>query len=90
MKNELADLSRRSFFKQITAYALGAALTVGLIPNLSFAQTKMTQKDAAYQDTPKGTKSCSNCSLFEAPSGCKIVEGKVSPQGWCSVFTPKV
>jgi hypothetical protein len=30
-----------------------------------------------------------NCSLFEAPSSCKTVDGTVSPKGWCMVYAKK-
>lgn len=89
--SELGDLSRRAFFRSMTGYTLGAAIVLGFIPNLTSAQSnKMTQKAAAYQDTPKGTQRCDNCALFVSPDACKMVEGKIAPQGWCSVFTPKV
>jgi hypothetical protein len=47
---------------------------------------KMTRKQAEYQDTPNGIYSCGLCSLFEAPNGCKVVEGEVSKDGWCKAF----
>ena len=46
----------------------------------------MTRKQAEYQDTPNGIYSCGLCSLFEAPNGCKVVEGEVSKDGWCRAF----
>jgi len=50
------------------------------------ASDKMTRAQAEYQDTPNGLYSCGMCSLFEAPSGCKVVEGEVSKDGWCKAF----
>jgi hypothetical protein len=50
------------------------------------AADKMTRKQAEYQDTPNGIYSCGLCSLFEAPNGCKVVEGEVSKDGWCKAF----
>jgi hypothetical protein len=29
---------------------------------------------------------CATCTLFEPPRGCKVVEGDVSPYGWCKAF----
>ena len=52
----------------------------------SRAADKMTRTQAEYQDTPNGIYSCGLCSLFEAPDGCKVVEGKVSKDGWCKAF----
>ena len=50
------------------------------------AADKMTRTQAEYQDTPNGIYSCGMCSLFEAPSACKVVEGEVSKDGWCKAF----
>jgi hypothetical protein len=47
---------------------------------------KTTKAQAEYQDTPKGILMCATCTLFLQPDACKVVEGKVSPQGWCNAF----
>jgi High potential iron-sulfur protein len=47
---------------------------------------KASKASVRYQDQPKGIQSCAICSLFLKPDGCKVVEGKVSEDGWCSVF----
>jgi hypothetical protein len=62
----------------------GALLLLGIAP--ADAADKMTRKQAEYQDTPNGIYSCGLCSLFEAPNGCKVVEGEVSKDGWCRAF----
>jgi hypothetical protein len=46
----------------------------------------MTRQQANYQDSPNGIYSCAVCTLFEAPKTCKVVEGDVSPDGWCKAF----
>ena len=47
----------------------------------------MTKQQAQYQDQPKGDQQCSNCMHFVAESNtCKVVEGPVSPEGWCIVW----
>jgi hypothetical protein len=64
-----------------------ASATVLLLAGAARAQQKMTRKEADYQDTPKaGILMCGTCRLFEPPRGCKVVEGDVSPQGWCKAF----
>ena len=50
------------------------------------ASEKMTREQAQYQDQPKGINMCSTCTLFEPPKSCKVVEGDVSPDGWCKAF----
>ena len=50
------------------------------------AQQKMSQTDAEYQDRPKNGLSCAACTLFRKPHSCEIVEGDISPNGWCKFF----
>lgn len=47
---------------------------------------KMSQKAALYQDGPKSGQKCLDCSFFVKPSSCKLVDGTVSPVGWCKFF----
>jgi hypothetical protein len=75
-----ANVSRRGLFQHVAAAGAGAALLLG---TSSPAVAKMSQKDAGYQETPKGDQSCSNCSLFSAPASCSLVDGTINPQGWC-------
>jgi hypothetical protein len=42
-----------------------------------------------YQDQPKNGQVCATCTHFVAPSGCVLVEGTISPGGWCSLYAPK-
>ena len=83
------DISRRTFFQRIAALAIGAAAFTSLAPHFASAQTKMAQKAAQYRDTPNGEKTCEKCVLFIAPDGCKMVEGKINPQGWCMLYSQK-
>jgi hypothetical protein len=64
-----------------------------LRPEQSIAQggnmaqgSKMSKQQAQYQDTPKDIQMCATCSLFEEPDGCKVVDGDVSPNGWCKAY----
>lgn len=51
---------------------------------------KLSQAQAKYQNQPKGDQQCSNCMHFVAESStCKVVEGKVSPSGWCMLWAKK-
>jgi hypothetical protein len=50
------------------------------------ARQKVSKATAHYQNTSNGMQSCSICSLFVAPDRCKSVIGKVSRDGWCSLF----
>jgi hypothetical protein len=83
---EPQDLSRRVFFQRVATYAVGGAIIQVLGPNLAAAQAKVGQNTVSYQDKPKGTQRCDGCTLFQPPNACKVVEGEVSAQGWCSLF----
>jgi hypothetical protein len=64
--------------------ALGAAAT------LSPAQAADNKKQFKYVDHPgKNGQKCSGCSLFVKPDKCKVVTGKISPNGWCIAWAPK-
>jgi hypothetical protein len=63
-----------------------AALAVALSCRGARAQQKMSKQEAEYQDSPKDIRMCATCTLFERPKSCKVVEGDVSPNGWCKAF----
>jgi hypothetical protein len=83
MVEKYVDRSRRSVIGTIVQ-----GLAAGLLPGISraLASDKMTRQQAQYQDKPNGIYSCANCSLFERPKSCKVVEGDVSEDGWCKAF----
>src|SRR5262245_47624011 len=66
-----------------------AAAALALHSTRSAAQQKMAPKLVQYQDTPKNNQKCSDCLHFVAPESCKLVEGKIKPNGWCALFAPK-
>ena len=68
---------------------VGLGLLAGLAPARAGAQTKIAPKLVQYQEKPKGPQECDNCLHFIPPSGCKMVEGKINPKGWCQLYAPK-
>jgi hypothetical protein len=50
------------------------------------AAEKVSRADAGYQDAPRGGLSCVGCTFFRRPASCQVVEGEVSPFGWCRLF----
>ena len=50
-------------------------------------QKKLTQAAARYQDRPKGNEVCAGCPYFIFPRSCVLVEGDISPSGWCPIYT---
>jgi hypothetical protein len=81
--------------RQISRRALlQGAVAVGSVPVLAMSidpafAAKMSKAAAAYQDTPHGDQNCSNCKFFEPPSACKVVDGVISPNGWCKLWVKK-
>ena len=60
------------------------------------AQGTKAAKDAMqYQDKPNGSSQCSGCKFFmpgkdpAADGSCKIVDGTISPHGYCIAFSAK-
>jgi hypothetical protein len=51
---------------------------------------KMTQASVQYQAQPQGEQRCDGCMHFIAGSNtCKLVDGQISPEGWCSLWAKK-
>jgi len=65
----------------------------GAVPVLALmsgaAEAKMAQAAVKYQTTPKDGHQCSECNFFIAPNSCKMVEGDISPTGWCVLWVKK-
>jgi hypothetical protein len=76
--------SKRGFLRLVL---LGAGAAFAPPRRLAAAEDdKMSKQQAEYQDSPKGIAMCATCTLFVAPHSCKVVEGDVSPNGWCRVY----
>ena len=87
--DEKPRLSRRSVLRAAALLA-GATLTATLAPaGEALAQQKASKEAMKYQDKPNGDQQCSNCLQFVAPNGCKVVEGSISPQGYCIAWVKK-
>ena len=78
--------SRRSALRWLAAVPLGAAMVAG---SASTAWAKAKKKAVRYQDEPKKGRDCAGCRHFQEPNACKLVEGEVSPNGWCTVWSKK-
>ena len=83
-------ISRRTLLKG-AAVAMGLALASTLTGKARAA--KSTKAAMKYQDKPNGDQKCSNCKFFVAgktPTSdgtCQVVEGSISPQGWCTAYS---
>lgn len=81
-------VSRRDFLF-ITAVTGGAALGAGFVPGSAAAASKMSQKAVNYQSAPKGKQRCDNCSLWQPPGSCKLVQDPIAASGWCILYKAK-
>lgn len=85
---ENPKLSRRAILK---GAALLASTTViaGLLGSKEALAQKASKASMQYQDKPNGDKQCSNCAQFVPANSCQIVEGIISPQGFCISWQKK-
>ena len=92
------SLSRRGFLeKSCTGIALAGAAVMPAwardrdLGFLHFAQgqAKVSKASARYQDRPNKGQQCAGCTHFRGPSDCEIVQGPISPNGWCRHFSAK-
>ena len=81
---KLSPLTRRTLLQ-----AGGGALAVTAVAALSAgdAAAGVSKAAVAYQDSPKGDRDCASCRLFKAPNACKQVDGAISPNGWCRIWS---
>jgi len=82
-----SNLSRRRVLK-VAVVAAGAGLAAGVRRN-ALAQQKVPKEAMKYQDKPNGDMRCDNCAQFVAPNSCKVVEGTISPSGYCIAWVKK-
>lgn len=68
------------------AVALAALLSGGVASLAAELPRKLTKAEAKYQDHPNDIQMCSTCTRFVKPNQCKVVDGDVSPDGWCRLF----
>lgn len=80
------EFSRRRLLQCAAGTATALAVAA---QDAAQAQTKSPQQAAGYQTTPNGSQRCGTCAHFQPPAACKVVAGKISPQGWCRIYFAK-
>lgn len=83
--NDDETISRRAILSRGAILAGGAAIAAGLLVAAP-ASAKVSQKGVSYQPTPNGGARCDGCKFWQAPAACKLVNGAISPAGWCTLF----
>jgi hypothetical protein len=92
MGESLQPVSRGAFVRGIVVLPALAGLMYGV----AGAQgSKVSQASMHYQTTPNDGKHCSDCKFFvpaqdpNASGTCQIVDGSISPNGYCQAFAAK-
>jgi hypothetical protein len=86
-------LTRGEFVRQ--AVVLPALAGLLYATESAPAAAKGSQAQYKYQTKPNGSKKCSNCTFYiagktpTANGSCKIVDGTISPNGYCIAYSPK-
>lgn len=81
-------VSRRDFLN-IAAIGGTVIVAAGMADPAFAAPKKFSQQQAHYQPIPKSGQRCQSCALWQAPTACQVVDGQVSPAGWCILYQAK-
>jgi hypothetical protein len=92
MKEAIMSACEKGVSRRTVLLAAAAAAPVlGLMTTA--AQAKLTQAATKYQAEPKEVngdkRQCDGCNFFVAPNSCKMVDGEISPTGWCTLWVKK-
>jgi hypothetical protein len=87
-QQNVRSVSRRGFLN-VAALGGGALIAAAVARPAMATPKKFTQQQAKYQAVPKNGQRCQNCALWQSPNACQVVEGTVSPAGWCILYQAK-
>jgi hypothetical protein len=92
----MSDSANRITRRDFVAGAIVLPALAGLmLAETSNAQAKGSKAQFKYQDKPNNGHKCSQCSFYvpgkslTANGSCKIVDGSISPNGWCTAWAKK-
>jgi hypothetical protein len=77
---------RRQLLRCGLSGTLTALAGLAVKPARSQDFPKMTKEQAGYQE-PAGDQLCAQCTSFQPPTDCKIVQGPISDKGTCNYFS---
>ena len=76
------NTQRRDFFRYMVLLGVAGFSAVPLQ-----AANKYAKNIIQYQETPKNGQKCKDCMHFLPKTNeCTLVEGTISPDGWCRLF----
>jgi hypothetical protein len=79
------EISRRYF---LLSSAAGVMAGIAVDTTTAAARAKVSKAVARY-DRPRGAERCGGCKNFRGPDGCVRVDGRISPDGWCRLYSAK-
>jgi hypothetical protein len=91
MHDSTRDPSRRTFLSAVILLPSLGLLSAGP----ANAGSKASQASMHYQTSPNGKMQCSGCNFFipgndsSANGSCQIVDGSISPHGYCMAYSAK-
>jgi hypothetical protein len=96
MNDEDKTISRGGMIQKLVLAPIAIGALAALQAEADAAATT-DPKAAGYVTHPVGGKQCSGCQLYipaksnptKSAGTCKLVKGKIQPNGWCKFFTAK-
>jgi High potential iron-sulfur protein len=93
----MTEISRRAWLKGLALVSITPVILAS-----TTAQAKVTKAAVHYRDHPKGMQMCHMCKFYITSGGrsagmcmgmmgtgaCQLVQGRISPMGWCDVYSP--
>lgn len=86
-EKKCGGIYRRQFLRLAGTMTAGTAMA-GFAARSARADDfpKSTKQQAGYQDNAS-SDTCAECTLFQPPTDCQVVQGPVSAKGTCNYFT---
>jgi hypothetical protein len=90
-RKSMPDLSESFKFNRRTLLlsAAGAMPILAMAARSAEAGAKVSQDVVHYQPIGKNGQDCDDCTHFVQPHACKLVEGDISPKGWCRLWVKR-
>lgn len=92
MKDPIGRMTRSTFLGGVVLLPALAAVTS---TSARADDSKASKDSMRYQASPNGGKQCSGCKFFipgasaDADGTCQIVDGSISPHGYCMAYNAK-
>jgi hypothetical protein len=83
--SESSKLNRRTLLLSVA----GAMPLLAMAARSAEAAAKISQDAVHYQLSGKNGQDCDDCTHFVKPHACKLVEGDISPKGWCRLWVKR-